>query len=407
MGYLFFDCASTTQCCPAADEAMRQFSVAEYGNPSSRHAMGQKSARAISDARKYFGEVFDIDGRQAGRIIFTGSGTESDNLAISGVLRPFLIKGKKPRVICSSIEHPAVGRSVMSWADFGFDVWTAPVDENGQIIENVLLDMITDDTALVSIMCVNNIVGTIQPVEGLARAIKAKNPNVVFHTDAVQAFSKVTVPKGELSAVDLVSISAHKIEGPKGIGALVVLNPKLISERRLHPVIFGGGQEWGLRSGTQNAGLIAGFQAATQQALSKNSKPHLENLRGRLRTEIAERQIPVKWISPDDAVPYIVNLAVPGRDVGKLSSALEERGVLISLGSACSSQKGEPDPVLAAMGLAPEVYSSSIRVSFCDAMQEQDVTVLAGALAEALQAAVALDSGAAATDPVANHGSAG
>lgn len=386
MGYLFFDCASTTQCCTAADEAMRQFSVAEYGNPSSRHAMGQKTAQAIFEARKFFGEVFDIDGTQPGRVIFTGSGTESDNLAISGILRAYLIKGKKPRVICSSIEHPAVGKSVMSWADFGFDVWTAPVDERGQIIENVLLDMMTDDTALVSIMRVNNIVGSVQNVEAIARAVKAKNPNVVFHSDAVQAFTKVSVPKGELSAVDLVSISAHKIEGPKGIGALIVLNPKLISERRLRPVIFGGGQEWGLRSGTQNAGLIAGFQAATEQALNKNSHAHLENLRGRLRAEISERQIPVTWVSPEDAVPYIVNLAVPGHDVGKLSCDLEERGVLISLGSACSSQKGEPDPVLAAMGLAPEIYSSSIRVSFCDAMQEHDITALAGALEESIAA---------------------
>ena len=384
--FLFFDNASTTRCCEAASQALQQFAIETYGNPSSSHELGQQAAKAIREARLFFANSFHIKPEQ---ILFTGSGSEADNLAVYGVaLAAKSRKVPSPRVLVSSIEHPAVKKTAQSLADFGIDVQLIPVDHNGQIILEKFLELLTPSTILVSIQRVNNIMGAILPVEELAALAKQKVPGVVFHTDAIQAFGKISVPIAP-SAVDLVSISGHKVEGPKGVGALIVLNKALVTPgpNALRPLIWGGDHEGGFRSGSQNAGLIAGFHLGARQMLERQERQHahVTELRSRLKEGITARALPLRWNSPDDATPHIVNLSFPGYPSGPFAKLLEERGCLVSTGSACHSQKVEPDAVLAALGLAREAQTSAIRISFSDSLQLKDVDALIQAMDESIR----------------------
>ena len=224
---LYFDYAATTPCCPEAGKKILEFSCECFGNPSSTHSFGAKVGRALKQARKFFADAFEVS---ADQVIFTGSGTESDNMAIMGVALGALAKGKTTKVITTSVEHPAVKQCVESLTDFGIQVDFIPVGEDGALDEEALFEMLTEDTSLVSIMRVNNIMGRVYPVEELAKKIKEKVPSCLVHSDCVQAFTKVDVPKGN-SPVDLVSVSAHKIQGPKGVGALIVLNKSLLTNK--------------------------------------------------------------------------------------------------------------------------------------------------------------------------------
>jgi len=389
----FFDYASTTKCCDAAAELVHRYAVEDFGNPSSSHGPGLRANDAIQDARKWFAKTFNVSPAQ---VIFTGSGSESDNLAIYGVVLEALAKrpAKPPRVLCSAIEHPAVRRTVQSLAELGADVHLIPVTADGQVNEAALLALVTPETALVSIHVVNNIVGSILPVENLARLVKTKAPRVVFHSDAVQAFGKVQVPQAP-SPVDLVSISAHKVSGPKGVGALIVLNSSLLKQG-FRPLIWGGEQEGGFRSGTQNAGLIAGFKAGAEKTLSemKTFQTHSEKLSIQLKNRLITHGLlakdggrgatPVNWNSPEDAAPHIVNLCLSKHPATLLAQLLEKKGCIVSTGSACHSKKPEPDTVLSAMGLTPELCSSALRVSFSLETSESDVLVLADAVNDSI-----------------------
>jgi cysteine desulfurase len=416
--FLFFDNASTTRCCRAAAELVQRFATEDFGNPSSSHALGQQAAKAIRESRLFFARVFNVNPEQ---IVFTGSGSESDNLAVYGIALEALARHrsrggetKAPRVITSAIEHPAVKRTVLSLVSLGIDARLAPITPAGQIDPARFEELLTPETVLVSFQRVNNIMGALLPVEKLAELTKRKVPQAIFHTDAVQAFGRVDVPTSP-SAVDLVSISAHKIEGPKGVGALVLLNKQLV-KTGLRPVIWGGEQEGGLRSGTQNAGLIAGFHAAAEQTLASRAEyqAHVAALRSRLRERLeaagclsrpGEEDGSIRWNSPDDAVPYIVNLSVPGYPSGPLARLLEERHCLVSTGSACSSQKVEPDAVLSAMGLPAPVCSSAIRVSFSRHNTLEDVDALAHAFRESIELmSKLLDNRAGKADSVGGRG---
>jgi cysteine desulfurase len=291
---------------------------------------------------------------------------------------------KKPRVLASSIEHPAVRKTVLSLEGLGCDPELIPVDKNGQIDLGVFDELLTPETLLVSVHEVNNILGTILPVEELARRAKKKVPDVIFHTDAVQAFGKIPVPRGG-SSVDLVSISGHKIEGPKGVGALIVLNPDLLKKQRLRPLVWGGEQEAGLRSGTQNAGLIAGFGAAAQAMIPKMEEhsAKVQRLREHLRERLKKAGLLdtiFLWSSPEGGIPHIVSLCAPTLPGPMLARSLDEQGYLISTGSACSSGKFEPDPVLTACGYPAVCRASNLRISFSHRQTLKEVDGLADAL---------------------------
>lgn len=370
---------------------LRQYTEEDYGNPSSSHTLGQKAARAIREARRFFADHFRVSPEQ---IIFTGGGTEANNLALCGVAIHALTASKKThplQVVTSSIEHPSVGKTAASLKDFGLEVTTLPINLEGKIG----LDHLSPETFLMSIQSVNNIVGTVFPIEAIAQKAKSISPRVVFHTDAVQAFGKIFIPQAP-SAVDLISISAHKIGGPKGIGALVVLNKKLLHSG-LRPLIWGGDQENGFRSGTQNAGLIAGFHRAAQIALQKQNENwnYVVSLQKRFRDLLLQNQLigldpkksRVHWNSPPDATPYIVNISVPGISASPLARLLEERQCLVSVGSACSSKKAEPEPVLAAMGFSSDIQTSGIRISFSKNNRLEDLETLILALQDSIRVA--------------------
>jgi cysteine desulfurase len=395
--YLFFDTASTTKCCEAAVQLIQKFAVEEFGNPSSNHLYGQKAARAIREARLFFADHFQVEPEQ---VVFTGSGSESDNFAIYGVVTGRLAEAREQnqahprlRVLTSEIEHPAVRKTVESLEALGVETRFFPIHQTGEVNWPQFLDLLAPWTALVSVQQVNNIIGAILPVEELARKAKEKIPDLIFHTDAVQSFGKIKVPDSS-SPIDLVSISGHKIEGPKGVGALIILNKKFLRSG-LRPLIWGGEQEHGFRSGTQSAGLIAGFHAAAKIALH-HQQLHLEkvmNLKNHFRQLLRERGLLnpesknslIRWNSPENSVPHIVSLGIPGYPAGPLSRLLEERKCLVSVGSACSSKKIEPDPILSAMGFPPEVQTSSLRISFSHHFSFQDLETLVDALAESIQ----------------------
>ncbi|MFL5814436.1 MAG: cysteine desulfurase family protein [Bdellovibrionia bacterium] len=408
--YLFFDNAATTRCCDSAATLLHRFATEDFGNPSSSHAYGQKASKAIADARQFFAQTFKVKPAQ---VIFTGGGTEADNLAVYGIALQAIVNANKassqtgnpaarPRVLASAIEHPAVRKTVESLSEMGIDAQLIPVNADAQIRMDALEQLLTPETVLVSIQQVNNIVGSVLPVTEIARRCKELQPNVIFHTDAVQAFGKVEHPVSG-SPVDLVSISGHKVHGPKGVGALIVLNENLLKSG-IRPLIWGGEQEGGLRSGTQNAGLIAGFHAAAQETLAQKPQVevHVKKLQSYFKEMLLARGLThaeptrclLRWNSPSQAVPHIINLSLmqvaPGKSAGLLpggllAQMLEERGCLVSTGSACSSKKKAPDAVLMAMGLPVEACGAALRISFSSSNKLEDVDTLIAALDESLQ----------------------
>jgi len=337
-----------------------------FGNPSSSHSMGKTAAKAISDAHYFFSDYFSILPEQ---VIFTGSGTEANNLAIYGIALNWLAKKtqltKPPRMICSSIEHSAVKTTMQSLQELGFDIQIAHVTPDGQIDLNHFNQLLTPETILISIMSVNNVVGSIISTEELATIAKKKVPNVLFHSDAVQAFGKLEIPKSS-SSVDLISISGHKIEGPKGVGALIVLNPALLKQH-LRPIIWGGGQESGYRAGSQHAGLIAGFHAAAEISIRNRDiyNKHTTELQLKLKEGIVQRGLQhfIHWNSPSKAVAHIINISIPGIESSVMARTLADLGFMVSTGSACSSHISAPCAILQALGYSHEITSSGIRIS--------------------------------------------
>lgn len=395
--YLFFDTASTTKCCEPAAEYLVKYSVEEFGNPSSVHCFGQSSAKAIQDARSFFADAFKVDPEQ---VIFTGSGTEANNLAILGTTfdlqrtasqNPSESETFAPHVLASSVEHAAVRNTMLSLMDYGVQVGFIPMSTAERIEPEKIESLLSPSLHLVSIQTLNNIVGSQFDVIALAEWIKNRFPKVLFHTDAIQAFGKIPVADSR-SQVDMVSISGHKIYGPKGIGALIVLNKKLLKNNKIRPLIWGGEQEGGLRSGTQSTGLIAAFHKAAEIALSGQEEnfQKIKKLRDQLEKTLTQRHLlgpskaPLRWNSPAQASPYIINLSVPGYPAAAFAKLLEERGCLISVGSACSSSKSTADPVLAAMAFPKEVQTSAFRISLSTDLTQSDIETLAQALQDSV-----------------------
>jgi cysteine desulfurase len=385
--YLFFDLAATTPVYPEAAQALIRYTTEEFANPSSGHILGRRAFEPIESARRFFASEFGVSPKQ---VIFTGSGSESDNLALYGValaqLEHKMPESRPRRVLVSATEHAAVRKTALSLSSLGFEVVLVPVDRRGQIDPDAFLKLVTPDTVLISVQRVNNITGALHDVEKLAQLAKAIAPQAVFHTDAVQAFGKVDVPRAP-SSIDLVSISGHKVHAPKGVGALVVLNGALL-KAGLRPQIWGGDQEGGIRSGTQNPGLIASFHRAAELTLAKRELfvGHTRVL-SRTLTERLSQDKRIKINSEPgsaDFAPHLVHLCAPGFMNGLIAQSLETKGVIVSTGSACSSQKREPDAVLAALGLNEQEQMGAIRISLGLCHSEACVERLIAAFIETL-----------------------
>lgn len=352
----YLDYAATTPCDPKVIRAMLVCLKKEFGNPSSIHGFGQRASMAIGGARQSLAEFLNCDTEE---IVFTGSATESDNLAIFGTVKA--TKVSKPHIITSPIEHPAVLESFRELEKRGVEVTYLSVGQDGVLESAELKKALKPNTVLVSIMYANNEIGTIQPIAELAELVKKTNPKILFHTDAVQAANFLDCDVKKLG-VDLLTLSAHKIYGPKGVGALYVKRGTPISQ-----IIYGGGHERGLRSGTENVAGIVGFGQAIREIQNPKSKIHnirIRQFRDKLIKTIL-KAIPGSRLNGSLAqrLPNNVNISFEGAEGEAIIVALDQKGIAASTGSACSSGSLEPSHVLMSLGLSEEVAHGSLRLT--------------------------------------------
>jgi cysteine desulfurase len=362
---IYFDHSATTPLDPRVLEAMRPFLAGSFGNPSSLHEEGKVARKAIETARA---QVASLIGAEPDEIIFTASGTEADNLALIGAVRT---AGKPGHIVTSCIEHAAILETCRFLANTDTKITYLPVNRDGLVGPEALLRALQSKVTLVSVMAANNVVGTLQPIEELAQLTKLHG--VLFHTDAVQAGGKIPLDVNRLH-VDMLSLSAHKLHGPKGVGALYVRKGTELS-----PIIFGGGQEQGLRSATENVAGIVGFGAAAelaQQELAQESA-RLVSFRNRIVAEVS-RRLPHCYLfgHSTQRLPGHLSIGLRGHEhqVGQLLLALDRAGVAVSAGSACSAiHSGQPSAIVLAMGYDREQARGLIRISLGRFNTEQEV----------------------------------
>jgi cysteine desulfurase len=368
--YVYLDYAATTQMDPRVIEAMNEHFRESYGNSSSLHLMGQKAAQTLVKSRE---TVASLINAKRDEIIFTSSGTEADNIAILGVALKNQKRGK--HIITSVLEHHAVENTCKSLRKKGFSITFLPVDKYGLIDLGELEDMITDETTLISIMFANNEIGTIEPIKEIGEI--AKKHNVLFHTDAVQAFGKVPIDV-EAMNIDLLSASAHKLYGPKGVGMLYLRN-KGVREgwgKFIEPIMYGGGHEGDMRPSTINVPGIAGFAKAVE--LAKNEMPKEIEEHTKFRDKIIKNvleNIEDSYLNghPTKRLPNNVNLGIRFIEGESIVLDLDSEGIAASTGSACSSKSLEPSHVLLAIGLKPQEAHGSLRVTVGRFTTEEDV----------------------------------
>ena len=366
----YFDNSATTQVCNLAVKEMYPLLAENYGNPASLHKKGDEAKTALDLARANVANALSCNSDE---VYFTSGGTESNNIAVFGAVEALKRRGK--RIITTAIEHPSVSESMMRLEKQGFDVVRLPVGTDGRIKESDLFREVNRNTILISIMLVNNEVGSIQPVKAARMAVKRAGSPALIHCDAVQAFGKIFVNPYDLG-VDMVSVSAHKVHGPKGVGALFVRK----GARIVSPV-YGGGQEEGVRSGTSPMPALVGFGAATTEFKRLDSTVvKMSIMRDNFVREISH--IPEVYInSPSDALPYIINFSVEGIPSEVMRNELSSRGIYVSSGSACS--KGHRSKVLTSMSLPNSRIDSAIRVSLSRYTTEGELKFLAENIVDA------------------------
>lgn len=369
----YLDNSATTQACEEAAQAAFRMMRENYGNPSSLHKMGIDAEEAVEEARKIIADSLSV---QEKNIYFTSGGTEANNTVLFGAAEALKRRGN--RIIVSAVEHSSVYESAKRLGEMGYDVQFAPVNCDGVVDVDALKALLTDKTILVSIMTVNNETGSIQPIERIAKLVHKLSPEALFHTDAVQAYGKMPL-KPKKPGVDLISISAHKIHGAKGCGALYIRDGA-----RIMPLLYGGEQQHKVRPGTESAPLIAAFGAAAAAVFAdmNQNKDHIRKLNAYALDKLNVIE-GISINSPADALPYIINISVAGIRSETMLHHLESRGVYVSSSSACA--KGKRSYVLQAMGLSDDRIDSSIRISFSKYNTTQDID----ALIEGLQSGIA------------------
>jgi len=362
---IYLDNAASTKIHEDVLESMIPYLKEQYGNPSSIHRYGRLAQKAIEKARKQVANLINADPSE---ILFTSGGTESNNTVLYGIAK----KNQESRIITSSIEHDAILEPCKKLEKEGFEIIYLPVNNYGLVDPLILKNNLADNTSIVSIMFGNNEVGTVEPISDLANICKENN--ILFHTDAVQAVGKIPIDVKELN-IDLLSISSHKINGPKGVGALYIRNG--IS---LDPIILGGGQENGLRSGTENVANIVGFGKACDLSRSNflENISKIKKLRDYLSNKIMQ-EIPKVTLNghPENRLPNNIHLTFLGVNGEDLLIKLDEHGIAASTGSACSVQIQKASHVLQAMGFSHEQITGSLRLTLgiSNNLEEMDTTV--------------------------------
>lgn len=363
--FAYLDNSATTRPNEACVEAMTTMLREQWGNPSSVHDMGIRAMQQVAEARK---QVAKAMGAQPERVFFTSCGTEADSWAIYGTARRLGKRGK--HIVTTQVEHHAVLHPMEDLESQGFEVTYLQPDKDGRISVEALENALRPDTILVSVMMVCNETGAVMPIRDMVRITRRKSPLALFHTDAVQGLGKVPFQAKTLGA-DLISVSGHKLHGPKGVGALY-MKPGV----NLPPFLRGGGQESGQRSGTEATPAIVGFGAACAAQDFPKDIAHMTALRDKCR-ELLGNMDGVELLGAGDA-PHIITASVPGLRSQGILNCLQEKGVYVSAGSACS--RGHRSHVLEAMGLSAAVMDGAFRISLCGESTEEMLLALAEGL---------------------------
>lgn len=366
---IYLDNSATTRCFPEVAQLMAKIMCEDYGNPSSMHLKGVAAEKYIREAKEMIAKNLKVSEKE---IFFTSGGTESDNLAIIGTTMANRRRGN--HLITTMIEHPAVLQTMQYLESLGFKVTYLPVDEYGLIHLEDLERAITKETILVSIMHTNNEIGALEPVFEAGVVIKRKNPNTLFHVDAVQGYGKFKILPKKMN-IDLLSVSGHKIHGPKGIGFLYV-GEKV----KIQPIVFGGGQQKGMRSGTENVPAIAGLAKAIEMIYASLDEDvaKMYQMKSYFISLVSKIDgIRINGKTGTDSAPHVVSVSVRGIRSEVLLHSLEERGIYVSAGSACASNKPQTSATLKAIGVEKELLDSTIRFSFSvfTTKEEIDYTV--------------------------------
>ena len=366
---IYFDNSATTRCFEEVKDIVVKTMTEDYGNPAAKHRKGMEAEQYIRDARKIIADTMKVQEKE---ILFTSGGSESNNMALIGAAWANQRAGK--HIISTSIEHPSVYNPLGVLEELGFEVTILPVDHDGHISLKELEEAIRPDTILVSTMYVNNEVGAVEPVEEISKIIKAKNPSTLYHVDAIQAYGKYVIrPKKQ--GIDLLSVSSHKIHGPKGVGFLYIRNGV-----KIKPLIYGGGQQAGMRSGTENVPGVAGFGAAAKEMYTNHAEKvqKLIELKDYMTDRLGEIEGTVINSKKGEAsAPQIVSVSFEGVRSEVLLHALEDKGVYVSSGSACSSNHPGISGTLKGIGVAQKLLDSTIRMSFgmFNTKEEVDYTI--------------------------------
>ena len=371
MEEIYLDNSATPRVCEKSAEKVLELMTQCYGNPSSLHKKGLEAQREVAHARQAVAVSLSAQPRE---IIFTSGGTEANNLAVLGGAAAGRRRGK--RIVTTAIEHPSVLEPMRQLEKEGFEVVFLTPDADGRVPEEAVLKAVTGDTILISVMAVNNELGSIQPIEVLKKAVKRAGAPALVHVDGVQAYGKLPL-RPEKLGIDLLTVSGHKIHGPKGVGALYVSK-----NARILPRTFGGGQERELRPGTEAAPLIAGLGAAVEELPDwRQAYSRMEKLRDYTLQKLSGLE-GVEVNSPVEGLPYLLNFSALGIRSETMLHFLAQRGIYVSSGSACA--KGKQSHVLKAAGLPDSRISSAIRVSFSRESTKRDADALAEGVREGL-----------------------
>lgn len=362
---VYLDNSATTRCYPEVGDLVYKVMCQDYGNPSSMHRKGVEAERYVKESKERLSKILKVNAKE---LFFTSGGTESDNLALIGSARANKRAGN--HLITTAIEHPAILNTMRYLEDVGFRVTYLPVDANGRVKLDALQAALCEETILVSIMYVNNEMGSVQPVEEAVQIVKKYNPSILFHSDAVQGFGKYHIyPKRQ--GIDMLSASGHKIHGPKGVG-FIYIQEKV----KVHPIVFGGEQQKNIRSGTENVPGIAGIGLASQMiyqdldmkvALMRELKVHF--LKGISQIE----DIAVHGLTDESSAPHIISVGIAGIRSEVLLHTLEDKGIYVSSGSACASNHPAVSGVLKGIGTPKEYLDATLRFSMSEFTTREEI----------------------------------
>ncbi len=371
----YFDNSATTRVYDEAIDIMVQTMKEDYGNPSSLHFKGLAAEHIVEHSRSIIAKSLRCLPEE---IIFTSGGTESNNMAIVGTVLAKKRSGK--HIVVSSVEHASVSAVMQFLIREGCEVTFIPTDERGIVSPEAFADAVREDTVLVSCMHINNEIGSVMPVAEIAKAVKCKNPKVYMHVDAIQSFGKIPVIPRQMGC-DLLSVSGHKLHGPKGSGFLYIKKDVL-----LRPIIYGGGQQKNMRSGTENVPAIAGLGVAVEKTFDgfEEKIQRIRNLRNHLCEELLK--LPDVYVNTDleNGAPHIASVSFVGVRAEVMLHALEDKGIYVSSGSACSSNKNKESAVLHAIGLDKKKIESTLRFSFGEDNTMEEVDYATGIISDML-----------------------